>query len=87
MAIGIFVAGHDSAACVSEIDGGLLHSVAVSAGSNGVPPVTFKAGLLKPRAQRVGKLCYTSFVSERQAGDYKAKTYDCSWVSPNYELI
>jgi len=48
-----------------KIDGGLLHSVAVSAGSNGVSPVTFKAGLLKPRAQRVGKLLYTSVVSGR----------------------
>lgn len=31
-----------------KIGGGLLHSVAVPAGSNGVPPATFKAGLLKP---------------------------------------
>ena len=31
-----------------KIDGGLLHSVAVPAGSNGVPSANFKAGLLKP---------------------------------------
>ena len=31
-----------------KIDGGLLHSVAVPAGSNGVPSANFKAGVLKP---------------------------------------
>ncbi len=31
-----------------KIDGGLLRSVAVPAGSNGAPSANFKAGLLKP---------------------------------------
>ena len=31
-----------------KTDGGLLHSVAVPGGPNGVPPATFKAGPLKP---------------------------------------
>ena len=48
MAFGIFVAGHDSVAQFRKIDGGLLRSVAVPAGSNGAPPANFKAGPRKP---------------------------------------
>ena len=65
MAFGIFVLGTIQLHVFRKIDGGLLRSVAVPAGSNGAPSANFKAGLLKPVPNGLENFGTRGFFSDR----------------------